>query len=75
MKLKSILKNVDFLQMVKIYDAGAKDDSTALFEGSVFDVPWSIADMKIEEDETVDSIYTQYDREKNEVHLIFYVTD
>ena len=47
MKLKKILKHIDFLVDVEIYDSGAEE---ADWIGSVLNVPWDYAEMRLDTD-------------------------
>ena len=47
MKLKKILKHIDFLAEVEIHDSGADE---ADWIGSVLKVPWDYAEMHLDTD-------------------------
>lgn len=52
MKLRKLLKNIDYLCYIKVvhyYDEPDNDeDKDVLYEGSVLKVPWYIANMKLD---------------------------
>ena len=47
MKLKKLIKLIDFLTTVNIYTSDQEDDESPAYEGLVFDIPWVYMDMKI----------------------------
>lgn len=47
MKLKKILKHIDFLADIEIHDSGAEE---ADWIGSVLKVPWDYAEMRLDTD-------------------------
>ena len=47
MKLKKILKHIDFLTDIEIHDSGAEE---ADWIGSVLKVPWDYAEMHLDTD-------------------------
>ena len=47
MKLKKILKHIDFLTDIEIHDSGAEE---ADWIGSVLKVPWDYAEMRLDTD-------------------------
>ena len=47
MKLKKILKHIDFLAEIEIHDSGAEE---ADWIGSVLKVPWDYAEMRLDTD-------------------------
>lgn len=47
MKLKKILKHIDFLVEIEIHDSGSEE---ADWIGSVLKVPWDYAEMRLDTD-------------------------
>lgn len=60
MKLKRLLKMIDFLTVVKIIvdrSEGEDHEEEEIFKGFVLDVPWCYANYKIDETASMESIF------------------
>ena len=68
MTLKEWIKKVDLVIDVKIW---GQDDETPLFEGSAFDIPWTIIDFQIgrTDNSTEEPIYICTYKDKNNIEL------
>lgn len=69
MKLKKVLKHIDFMENVKIVEfLSDKREEVLLYEGHPEDVPWYIADMLLDSDSNGEAISTLIE---NDLSTIF----
>ena len=79
MKLKRLLKMMDFLATVKIIidrSEGENNEEEEIFKGSVLDVPWCYANYKIDESGSMESIFVHKpNKEDDEPYIGIYVIE
>ena len=80
MKLREILSNIDFLSYVIIRECYGNDsEPETLYKGTIFDIPWSFAEMELDTDEDGEAISVGLDKfnhdEGDQPCFIIYVRD
>lgn len=80
MKLREVLKHLDFLSYVIIREVyGSDSEPDTLYKGTVFDIPWSFAEMELDSDDDGESISVGLDKfkedEGDQPCFIIYVKD
>ena len=73
MKLKQLLKVIDYLTTVCIFTDEEPDEP--IYEGTAMDTPWYLIDYKIGRSEKNgdEPIYIYHDKDKNDVVMIINV--
>ena len=72
MKLKKILPHLFFLMPVQIIEYNNNKEEI-LFEGSVFDIPWELAELKLDTDDNGEAISILQIEGKQDPVLSIYV--
>ena len=77
MILKDLLKHIDFLTNVIIYeDVGLREEKIEeVYRGSVLNVPWTYADSKLYSTTNFESISIEKDEETKKIYLSICVSD
>ena len=66
MKLKKLLKHIDFCENVIIY---VNEDDEPIYCGSCLDVPWSLINLPLNSEGSEGSIYTKVENEKGYIEI------
>ena len=80
MKLREILPNIDFLSYVIIKEYYGNDlEPEVHYKGTIFDIPWSFAEMELDTNEDGEAISVGLDKfredEGDQPCFIIYVRD
>lgn len=58
MKLKKLLRHIDFMEKVRVIEIQPDKSDEILYEGGSVDIPWYIADMLLDSDFNGEAIST-----------------
>ena len=77
MKLKKLLKHLDFMVKVIILSVDEYDEEEELFKGSMMDIPWKLVDCKLDTDKNGEAIgfYTDVSGHAPEHYLCIYIKE
>ena len=80
MKLKELLKVISYLEEVQILifrdgDAKTKGTDEIVFDGSVFDVPWTYADCELDNNSGDDEAVFTFIDEKGNSKIGIYIVE
>lgn len=73
MKLKKILPHLFFLMPIQIIEYNNNNKEEILFEGSVSDIPWELAELKLDTDDNGEAISILQIEGKQDPVLSIYV--
>ena len=80
MKLREVLPNIDFLSYVVIKECYGSDlEPETQYKGTIFNIPWSLAEMELDTNADGEAISVGLDKfnneEGNQPCFIIYVRD
>lgn len=72
LKIKTILKNFDFLGTIKVYDSETDEE---LYSGDPNAYPWSLVNMTVDTNEEAEGLFVGIDEKSKEPYLGIIVTE
>lgn len=75
LRIHDVLKNYDFLSLVKIIEMDYADNECILFSGNAYDCPWSFADMAVDTSSDGEGMFVDVDEESGRPYLGIYAKE
>lgn len=75
LKVHDVLKNYDFLSLVKIIEMDYAENECELFSGDAYSCPWGLADMVVDTNSDGEGMFVDIDEKSGRAYLGIYVRE
>lgn len=75
LKVHDVLKNYDFLSLVKIIEMDYAENECELFSGGAYSCPWDLADMVVDTNSDREGMFVDIDEKCGRAYLGIYVRE